>query len=125
MCLANRLSKKFDQYTIDETLPCFKRHNLYFRDSPFNKGIPKDVKSRSHKRITDRFSAIDLIKVDAALAVKIDSLELKNIDLIKKYKTNRSFVSRILNNKYDGIKVDLFEKILNESRYSESAYRSS
>lgn len=117
LCLANRLSKKFDQYTINETLPCFKRHKLYFRDSPFNKGLPKDVKSRSHKRISDRFSSIDLIKVDAVLRVKRDSLELNNTDIISKYDTNRSFVSRILNNTYEGIKIDLFEKILQSPQY--------
>ncbi len=101
---------KYEKRVIENTLPSFQRHNLYFSDMPFNKGLPKSVRSRNYWNT--RFNIIDFLKLDAALKIKKDSLSLRNIEIEKKYKTNRVFVSRVLNNSYDGIKIDFFEKVI-------------
>lgn len=101
---------KYEKRIIANTLPSFKQHNLYFADIPFNKGLPKSVKSKNDWN--NRFSLVDFLKLEATLKIKKDSLSLKNIEIEKKYKTNRVFVSRVLNNSYDGIKINFFEKVV-------------
>lgn len=108
-----KIGGKYEKRVIENTLPSFKRHNLYFSDIPFNKELPRSVRSRSCWNT--RFNIIDFLKLDAVLKIKKDSLSLKNIEIEKKYKTNRVFVSRILNNTYDGIKIDFFEKVIEGS----------
>lgn len=105
------LFSKSVERELKESLDCFKRHGLFAKDLPFNKGLPGKLKSES-KPAEFKLSEIDLLRFKYIR--KIKSLKkdhgLSNEEIIKRTGINRVFLSKILNNKIDSISLEYLEE---------------
>ena len=99
-----------EQEQVTHGLACFKNHNIFYADLPFNKVHAKNLKSvRSHDK--SKVNDIDLIKVKAVLRIKKLSHQLKNSEVIQKTGINRLFLSKILNNKTEDISAEYLFRV--------------
>nr|BFD64956.1 hypothetical protein BdHM001_36370 [Bdellovibrio sp. HM001] len=98
------------QAEVSESLPCFSEFNLFAKDLPFNKGNPKFVKNGAEQ--TNHFTEAGALKAKMAMKIKSFKKEksLTNDELSEKLGINRAFVSKIMNNKLDGITLDYLMK---------------
>lgn len=91
--------KKIKQNAIQTFLDA----GYYFSDLPFNKGIPKNILSLKENL---KLSKVEKIKIILANSLKLQALHLNNDELAKKINSNTTTVSKILNNKFENIKVE-------------------
>lgn len=108
----NPIGSKSMRREESEAISCFTDFNLLAKDIPFNKGKPGIVKSRDFvsERSTD---AKGLLKCELANKIKHYKQynNLKNDEVSKNLGINRVFLSKILNNRLDGVTLDyLMEK---------------
>ncbi|MEK6628137.1 MAG: helix-turn-helix domain-containing protein [Bdellovibrionota bacterium] len=94
-----------------EALPSFFKHNLITKDLPFNKGKPGLLKTCASLS-ENRLSEIELLKLKYIQKIKNIKIEKKltNEEICQRTGINRVFLSKILNNKLDGISVEYLKK---------------
>jgi hypothetical protein len=90
---------------IHEGVDSFRRHHLFAKDLPFNKGLPKRVASPASLQLLD---PVDTLKRSYAARIKDfkRSRDLTNNEVMTLTGINRVFLSRILNNKLSSISVE-------------------
>ena len=99
-----------EQEQVTNGLQCFRRHNIFYADLPFNKSKPGTLKSiRDYDK--NKINEIDFIKIKAILKIKKLSHTYKNTELIEKIGINRLFLSKVLNNKTDQISAEYLMKV--------------
>lgn len=96
---------------VSHSIPTFTENGYYFSDLPFNKGIPKSVKSLNDN--SSKISSIEKLKIQSVLKIKEKTLKLTNLEVSDLAHTNTTTVSKILNNKFDTIKLETLLKIQN------------
>lgn len=96
---------------VDEAIECFSKFNLFAKDLPFNKAIPKTVRTKE-MLLGIRLNLLDLEKNECAVNIK--NLKwikhLTNEQMSQDLEINRDFLSRILNNNLNGITLDYLIK---------------
>lgn len=102
----NKIGSKSMQREENEALACFTQHNLIAKDLPFNKGIPGFVKTKEDQTAKLNFS--DSLKSEFALKIRKFKVsgDYTNAQMTDILKINRTFLSKILNNKLTGISLD-------------------
>ncbi|MEK2647435.1 hypothetical protein [Bdellovibrio sp. BCCA] len=101
------IGSKMATRTLHEAIPELLNHNLVEAHLPFNKGIPKDIKDEAWAR--SRFG-IEALKAHYASQVKSLKVNHSNSSIEKITGANRMFVSKILNNKLNGISLEYLMK---------------
>jgi predicted XRE-type DNA-binding protein len=101
----NKIGSKSMRREEQESLPCFSTFNLLAKDLPFNKAHPGFVKGKEEGL---KFATKDFLKTQCALKIKNfkQSNAFSNVQIMKKLGINRTFLSKILNSKLDGITLD-------------------
>ncbi len=100
-----QIASRKEQEQVTNGLACFRRHNIFYADLPFNKSKPgalKSIRDFDHNKINE----IDFIKIKAILKIKKLSHKYKNAELIEKIGINRLFLSKVLNNKTGQISAE-------------------
>lgn len=105
------LFSKAAQRESNEALNCFKRHNLFAKDLPFNKSIPGTVRSERNLP-PNKIHEIDLLKIKLCRKLKNwkHQLQLSNEQVTQQTGINRVFLSQILNNKIEHISIEYLAK---------------
>jgi hypothetical protein len=97
--------------------PSFLRHNLIAKDVPFNKADPKAIATDDAppENLVDE---VDVAKARFAAAIKALKSErgMKNSEIQALTGANRVFLSKILNNKLDGISAEYLRDKARRSR---------
>ncbi len=105
-----KIASAKEREQVTSGFECFKRHNVFYADLPFNKSQPGVLKSiRDFDK--NRINEIDFIKIKAILKIKKLSHKYKNSELIEKIGINRFFLSKVLNNKTDQITAEYLLKV--------------
>lgn len=98
------IASKLMTRTLEQALPELLKHNLIEKDLPFNKGQPKSIKD---KLWAQQRYPLELMKADCAAKIKqLKTRHLKNDSIIQSTGVNRLFLSKILNNKLEGISLE-------------------
>lgn len=106
------IGSKSMKLEVELALPCFKKMNLICKDIPFNKQIAGILRSEKNLPV-NVLKDIDVIKINAARKIKNYKKQhhLTNDELGARLKINRVSISKILNNKTQGISAEyLVEK---------------
>lgn len=103
----NAIGSKSMRREEDEALPYFTSFNLIAKDAPFNKGNSGSVKTKEILKLS-RIDDCSSIKSELALNLRDlkQSQHLSNNEMINILGINRTFLSKILNNKLEGITID-------------------
>ncbi len=108
----NKIGSKSMRREEDEALECFTEHHLIAKDLPFNKGFPGTVKTAED--FAHRTHFVEAKKSECALEIRRFKMRngFTNKQVMEALQINRVFLSRILNNRLDGITLDyLGEKV--------------
>jgi|GEM_PF-2080307 len=94
-----------------EAVPAFLKHQLITKDLPFNKAKPCHLKT-SENPSKNRVTEVDLLKFRYCEKIKTAKYikKLSNKVVCEITGINRVFLSKILNNKLDGISVEYLQE---------------
>ena len=102
---------------IKAAVPGFRRHGLFSKDLPFNKEIPKSIRSFSVPP-ENKVGEIDRLKLKLVREIKDikTKKQLSNDQLSKLSGINRVYLSKLLNNKINSISVEYLMRGLDRLR---------
>lgn len=98
------VGSKMASRAVTEAIPALLSHNLVENHIPFNKGMAKDLKTETWAKSK---YGIDAMKASYAKHIKhLKVIKLSNEQIMKATGINRAFLSKIINNKLNGISLD-------------------
>ena len=100
-----KIASKAMSRELNEAIPEVFKLGLIVRDLPFNKQDPKRICTRENPP-ENKTRESQLMKSDIVMKIKKLKKTQTNEELIEHLQTNRVTLSKILNNKIDGITLD-------------------